>query len=176
MAHWLEAVGADSQARLGAGLPRGFYDQLRADVRAAYDERLFAVEGAAAAAARLHLRKAVASSSSDDHLKHVLDLTGLWDLFAPHVYSAHAVPRGKPAPDIYLYAASKLGCDPTRCLAIEDSANGVRAAVAAGMETWGFVGGGHLSSADAERLLAAGASRVVEHWTEAEELFLAWRT
>jgi sugar-phosphatase len=56
-----------------------------------------------------------------------------WQDFLPHYYSAESVPNGKPAPDVYLYAAEKINAAPEQCLAIEDSPNGARAAVAAGM-------------------------------------------
>ena len=72
--------------------------------------------------------------------------------------------EGKPAPDIFLYAAEQLNIAPSRCLVIEDSVNGVIAGLAAGMPVWGFVGGGHCFDGHAERLSAAGAERVVENF------------
>ncbi len=174
MQAWLSGIDADCRAATGRPAPAGFSDRLRARSREAYDQRLTAIDGASDAAQSLTLKKAVASSSSDEHLRHVLTLTGLWEVFDPHVYSAHAVPRAKPAPDIYLHAAAKLGCDPARCLAIEDSANGVMAARAAGMQAWGFIGGGHLTAAHGEGLLAAGAHDVLTDWGAARARFLQW--
>ena len=171
---WLAQIDADCRAKLGAPLPDGFYDDLVRRVRAAHETSLSVVAGAADAVPRLPAMKAVASSSSDEHLRLVLGRAGLWDLFAPHVYSAHACENAKPAPDVYLYAAARLSCDPGRCLAIEDSANGVRAAHAAGMQVWGFVGGGHLTLADGQRLLDAGANRIIADWAEAQMAFSAW--
>ena len=87
------------------------------------------------------------------------------------------VERGKPAPDLFLYAAEKMQTDPRRTLVIEDSASGVTAAKAAGMTTWGFVGGSHYKSRDGKAvLLGAGADRVFERmadfWPiESEELY-----
>ncbi len=104
---------------------------------------------------------AVASSSRAHFLDAKLKRMGLFDLAAPHVYSADLVAHGKPAPDIFLYAAEKLGLSPARCLVIEDSVNGVRAALAAGMTTWGFTGGGHCFEGYGETLAAAGADRVI---------------
>ena len=103
----------------------------------------------------------VASSSRAHFLQSKLERTGLYNLVAPHVYSADLVAHGKPAPDIFLYAAEKLGVDPGRCLVIEDSENGVKAGIAAGMRVWGFLGGGHIFDGHDMRLAAAGAERTV---------------
>ena len=78
------------------------------------------------------LRLAVASSSNRELIDAVLRRLELADLFAVTV-SSEEVARGKPAPDVYLEAARRLGVDPARCVAIEDSASGIRAAHAAGM-------------------------------------------
>ena len=86
-----------------------------------------------------------------------LGQTDLWARFAPHVYSVVEVARGKPAPDLFLHAAARLGIAPARCLVVEDSVAGVQAAVAAGMTAFGFCGGGHCGSGHAQRLEAAGA-------------------
>jgi HAD superfamily hydrolase (TIGR01509 family) len=75
---------------------------------------------------------AVASSANASLIELVLEQSGLRDSFAV-VVSAEEVPRGKPAPDVYLEAARRLGAEPSRCAAIEDSANGLRAAAAAHM-------------------------------------------
>jgi beta-phosphoglucomutase-like phosphatase (HAD superfamily) len=90
-----------------------------------------------------------------------LERTGLYDIAAPHVYSADLVNHGKPAPDIFLYTAGKIGVAPERCLVIEDSANGVKAALAAGMSVWGFLGGGHCYDGHDVHLSEAGAHDVV---------------
>ena len=96
--------------------------------------------------------------------------TGLWDLFAPHIYSADHVREAKPAPDIFLYAAKALRVDPENCLVIEDSIHGVAAALAAGMTVWGFLGGGHADEAMGVRLMSAGAARVARDWPQASIL------
>ena len=98
-------------------------------------------------------------------------MTGLWDRFAPHVYSAEHVTHSKPAPDLFLLAARELGVEPAQCLVIEDSVNGVNAAHAAGMRVWGFMGGGHMDEHSRKRLIAARAERIVENWKEAADLF-----
>jgi HAD superfamily hydrolase (TIGR01509 family) len=99
-----------------------------------YRERLPLIEGAREAVERLAARwpLAVASSSNRPLIDAVLQLSGLSELFRATV-SSEEVPRGKPAPDVYLEAAARLGVDPARCAAIEDSHSGIRSAKAAGM-------------------------------------------
>ena len=91
----------------------------------------------------------------------------------PHIYSAEQVPRGKPEPDLFLHAARAVGADPACCLVIEDSANGVKAARAAGMRVWGFLGGGHLKNATGDELLDAGAERNLKDWEHATPMLSA---
>jgi HAD superfamily hydrolase (TIGR01509 family) len=99
-----------------------------------YGERLPLVRGAVSAVARLAARwpLAVASSSNRELIDLALELSGLDRHFRATV-SSEEVERGKPAPDVYLEAARRLGVDPTRAAAIEDSGNGIRSAAAAGM-------------------------------------------
>jgi HAD superfamily hydrolase (TIGR01509 family) len=160
-----DAIESDHRTRNGAGLPDGFRAMCNARYVAAW-HRLAEVPGARAAVSRLSRPKAVASSSSTDALSRKLRKTDMWDLFAPHIYSADHVVRAKPAPDLFLHAAAALGVAPARCLALEDSANGVRAARAAGMSVWGFMGGGHMDEAAGARLLAAGAERLIRDWAD----------
>ena len=167
-----DALDADHRARFGRALPDGFRELCSTRYRAAWP-RLGEVPGARAAVAKVSHRKAVASSSSDDALARKLKLTDLWEPFAPHIYSADHVTHAKPAPDLFLYAADALNVAPGRCLVFEDSGNGVRAARAAGMTVWGFMGGGHMNDAVGQRLLAAGAERLVRDWNEASEALSA---
>jgi len=165
------ALDADCRDRTGRPLPEDDLRQARGPRWAACHHRLTEVEGCADAVAALTLPKAVASSSGAAFLRENLRRTGLLPAFDPHVYSADLVARAKPHPDIFLHAAQALVIAPDRCLAIEDSVNGVTAARAAGMTVWGFVGGGHMDEASAGRLVEAGAHRLVGHWREAAALF-----
>ena len=169
---FFDLLAEDCRAQTGRDLPEGFQERCYGDYRAAL-HRLKEVEGAMRAVSQVAHRKAVASSSTADALEEKLRRTDLWDHFAPHVYSTDLVPNGKPAPDIFLHAARMLDAAPARCLVFEDSVNGVRAARAAGMNVWGFSGGGHMDQASSERLLAAGAERVIEHWDHASALIAA---
>ena len=110
-------------------------DEVVRRMLARYETDLPVVPGAVDAVGRLAesgLRLAVASSSNRELIDAVLRRLELADLFAVTV-SSEEVARGKPAPDVYLEAARRLGVDPARCVAIEDSASGIRAAHAAGM-------------------------------------------
>ena len=162
------ALDEDCRQRLGHTLPAGFREACHARYRTALSEgELKIVPGAAAAIRRIGQRKAVASSSGTEGLKLKLTLTGLWDAFAPHVYSADVVRRGKPAPDLFLHVAETLDVAPEHCLVIEDSVNGICAARAAGMRVWGFLGGGHMGESRGDYLKQAGADRLLSDWSHA---------
>lgn len=88
----------------------------------------------------------VASSSQPERIALSLAVTGLWTRFEGRVFSATMVSRGKPAPDLFLFAARTLGYDPATCLVVEDSPAGIVAAKAAGMRVVAFTGGSHAVS------------------------------
>ncbi|MEO1043268.1 MAG: HAD family phosphatase [Pseudomonadota bacterium] len=123
--------------------------------------------------AYLGLKRAVASSSRQVYLDSKIERYGFSPLVGPHVYSAEHVAHGKPAPDIFLYAAERINAQPGVCVVIEDSPFGVEAGVAAGMQVWGFTGGSHCPEDHAECLLAAGAIRIhTSHTALQQELTL----
>ena len=157
----------ESVTRIGRPISDAIREDLATRLRQTMIARLTEVSGAGAAVASVTLPKAVASSSTREGLERKLRQVGLWDYFAPHVYSADHVTHAKPAPDLFLHAAAALGIAPADCLVIEDSVNGVLAARAAGMRCWGFLGGGHAHDGLAARLTEAGADRNVADWPEA---------
>jgi HAD superfamily hydrolase (TIGR01509 family) len=114
--------------------PEEISDEVVRRMEARYRERLPLIAGAREAVERLAERwpLGVASSSNRPLIDAVLELSGLGGFFAATV-SSEEVPRGKPAPDVYLEAAGQLGVDAERCAAIEDSHSGIRSAKAAGM-------------------------------------------
>ena len=173
-AAFCEALARDSLDLTGHPLPDDFLHRAHTRRWDACQERLTEVAGCAAAVAALTLPKAVASSSGAGFLREKLRLTGLVEAFDPHIYSADLVARAKPHPDVFLHAAGALGAAPDRCVAIEDSVNGVTSAQAAGMTVWAFAGGGHMDEASSARLMAAGAERLVADWREAAALFAAF--
>ncbi len=160
------AVFAHYQAR-GLAIPEQFSLALRAAVRAAFAAALRPIEGIGAVLDGLQIPYCVASSSDVERVSLSLSLTGLASYFDGRLYTAQMVERGKPAPDLFLYAADRMQVAPHRTLVIEDSVSGVEAARAAGMTVWGFVGGSHYQSRDGKTmLLAAGADRVFARMTD----------
>jgi HAD superfamily hydrolase (TIGR01509 family) len=140
---------ADLPATLAAATLRRIRDELRPTPHAAY------------ALTWLRGPKCVASSATLDRIRVSLETTGLVRFFEPNLFSANDVPRGKPAPDLFLHAAAQMEVDPADCIVVEDSPVGVAAAVAAGMTPIGFVGGSHVQSQLPAQLTAAGARAVI---------------
>ncbi|WP_136659342.1 HAD-IA family hydrolase [Nitratireductor sp. XY-223] len=157
---FLAELDRDHRARKDAPLPADFGTALREDSIARLRTELRIVDGIEAVIAGFVGPKAVATSSAPDTLEIKLEVTGLKRHFEPHIYHAAQVARGKPAPDLFLMAAQKLGAEPSGCLVIEDSVNGVKGGLAAGMTVWGFAGGGHADAGLAQRLREAGAHDV----------------
>lgn len=124
--------------RLGEPLPDGWAEELDAAVRAAFRRELRPVEGVAAALEAIDAPTCVASSGSQEKMRLTLGLTGLRERFAGRVFSAEEVERGKPAPDLFLHAAARMGVAPRRCVVVEDSPFGVAGATAAGMTALGY--------------------------------------
>jgi len=165
------AIDEEAKLRLGRPIAEAIRQSER--LRAVMVAELTEVPGAGEAVAGLTLPKAIASSGSMGGMERKLKRTGLWEHFAPHVYSADHVVHAKPAPDLFLHAAAALNVPPADCVVLEDSVNGVIGAKAAGMTVWGFLGGGHATDGLGERLLAAGAGRLVRDWPEAARLLRA---
>ena len=160
------AVEADHRDLHDLPLPDGFFEEMRADCIARYDAELTSFDGLEVFLDGYNGAVAVASSSSGPMLRRKLELTALHARFDPYIYSGDDVAQGKPAPDLFLHSASMLRQDPCDCLVIEDSVNGVRAAVAADMKVWGFTGGGHVDAGLEGRLREAGAAEVFSGYGE----------
>jgi HAD superfamily hydrolase (TIGR01509 family) len=147
---WGRALPASYGERVGAMMENGFRRSLRA------------IEGVTEVLDWLQLPVCVASSSAPEQIRGKLQLTGLLRHFSENLFSATMVARGKPAPDLFLYAARRLATVPERCLVIEDSPAGIDAAVAAGMSAIGFCGGSHCGLGHRARLLDHGAAFVID--------------
>lgn len=145
------------EAELGRSLPADFEAQMKQVALQRYTSDLDSIPNIEEAITAIELAKCVASSGTPEKIRHGLTCTGLYDLLAPHIFSATQVARGKPAPDLFLFAASRMKASAERCLVIEDSVAGVTGAVTAGMTVFGFCGGSHCRPGHSETLRAAGA-------------------
>ena len=143
------AVAQSIRDDFGIPLPADFEARYRARLLERFESELRPTQGIVKLLARLAVPACVATSSSPPRAARSLAIAGL-DGFLPHVFTASLVPRGKPAPDLFLHAAAAMGVPPERCLVIEDSRPGLLAARAAGMEAAYFTGGSHLREGRAE--------------------------
>jgi HAD superfamily hydrolase (TIGR01509 family) len=141
--------------RTGKRLPDDFDDVFHARVFAAFERELKPVPGIVAVLEKLAADGTpycVASSGSHERIRVGHRTTGLDRWFDDaRIFSSQDVGRGKPAPDLFLHAARRMGVEPARCVVVEDSPLGVQAAVAAGMDVLGFT-----AMTPAERLTGAG--------------------
>ncbi|MFJ4541908.1 HAD family hydrolase [Streptomyces tibetensis] len=155
--------------RTGQRLPEDFDDVFHARVFAAFEQELVAVAGASVVLEKLAadgVPYCVASSGSHERIRVGHRTTGLDRWFdEERIFSSQDVGRGKPAPDLFLYAAEKMGVAPQRCVVIEDSPLGVQAAIAAGMDVYGFT-----AMTPAEKL--SGAHRLFSGMEELADLLV----
>lgn len=124
--------------RLGRPVPKGWERELDAAVQEGFRRELQPVPGIVDALEKIELPTCVASSGSHEKMRLTLGLTGLLDRFAGRIFSVEEVERGKPAPDLFLHAASRMSTPPEQCIVVEDSPFGVAGAKAAGMAALGF--------------------------------------
>ena len=131
----------DLAAQHGITLPEGFFDRLEQAKLIAYRTGVELIPGAVHAVRRVSqaaVPMCVATSGTPGETKTKFATTPLADLFGGHVFTASMVTRGKPAPDLFLLAADRMGVAPTDCVVVEDSAAGVRGASEAGMRVLGY--------------------------------------
>ena len=156
----------ESKRVLGKEFDDALLKSMRESMYATFAERLTAIANVEDSLMAFGGPRAVASNSRHASLRANLDRTNLSELVYPHVYSAEDVSEGKPSPELYYYAAERLGVSPNNCLVIEDSLNGARAGLAAGMTVWGFLGGGHVWPELADLLNEAGVHDLVQNHAE----------
>lgn len=148
------------ETRFGRALPDRFFETMRPRAALALEHELRPMPGVDKLLAALPAARCVASNGHLERVRERLSVAGLLRLFDPHVFGATQVAYGKPASDLFLFAARQLGAPAAGCIVVEDSIAGVEAAIAAGMPVVGFCGGSHCLGDHADRLLAAGCSRV----------------
>jgi HAD superfamily hydrolase (TIGR01509 family) len=159
-------LAAAIEQEFGVTLPAGFIEGQRARIMEAFTTELRPIDGVPELLGALKLKRCVASNSHINRVRHALTMTGLMPHLEPHIYTPAMVARGKPAPDLFLYAAAQHGVRPERCLVIEDSLSGVVAALAAGMPIIGFVGGSHCRPGHADAMRDAGCIEVFTRMAE----------
>jgi HAD superfamily hydrolase (TIGR01509 family) len=166
---FLEAI----ERRIGGPLPPEFRERRKAQTARVLQEGLRAVVGAIEFVRSLppDLPRAVASSSTLRWIRTHLDHLGLADAFGGHLYSGREhVERGKPAPDLYFYAADQLGVDIHRCAIIEDSEVGATGALASGAMVIGLAAGSHCLDGHADMLRALGVEHIADSFDEVRRL------
>ncbi|MBL4813246.1 MAG: HAD-IA family hydrolase [Rhodobacteraceae bacterium] len=131
----------------GVALPDDTELRYRAALLKRFEAELKCTQGVKDVLARLNCKCCVATSSSPQRVARSLAIVGLTAQFGSNVFTASQVARGKPAPDLFLFAAKQMDVDPARALVIEDSAPGVTAAQRAQMKVLHFAGGAHLAGA-----------------------------
>lgn len=161
------------ERRIGQPLPPEFHERRKDQTIRALEEGVAAVVGAVDFVRDLppQLPRALASSSTTRWLRGHLDHLGLADAFGEHVYSGREhVQRGKPEPDLYLYAADQLGVDIERCVILEDSEVGVTGALASGATVIGLAAGRHCLDGHEEMLRSLGVEHVAHSFDEVRRL------
>lgn len=146
-------------------LPKNFIELCKEREFAALQQELQGVSGITELLEQITLPKCVASNSSHRHIQLVLKLTGLLHQFEGKIYSCYDVPRPKPFPDVYLYAAEQMNTNPEHCVVIEDSVPGVQAGCAAGMTVFGYAQHSYRTA-----LTAAGAKIVFNDMRQLSQL------
>ncbi len=138
-------VAGDIRINFGIDLPPSFEERYRQKLIEGFERDLRVVDGVEGVLAALSARFCVATSSSPTRIRRSLEVAKLAHWFGDRVFTASQVAHGKPAPDLFLFVAERMGVAPSRCLVIEDSLPGVEAALAANMQVLRFVGASHLT-------------------------------
>jgi HAD superfamily hydrolase (TIGR01509 family) len=158
------------ETELGRKLPDAYHSDLQDELFRAFEADLKEIRGIHDVLDVVTQRVCVASSGSHQRMRVSLGSTELYDRLAPNIFSASQVTNGKPAPDLFLFAAREMGVPPERCVVIEDSLAGIAGARAAGMTVFGFHGGSHCRDGYAETLRQAGADLLFADMHQLPEL------
>jgi len=174
---WAQAVGrktSETLALIGDTFGREIMPELSAEIwprmQAAFASELRPTPGVESFLEALQAPRCVASSSDLERIRYSLQVAGISRFFGRRLYSSQFVAKGKPAPDIFIYAAAEMGANVKAALVIEDSTAGVIAARAAGAKVIGFLGGGHVEAGHGELLREAGADAIAASWAEVANL------
>ena len=157
MAQCLEVI----EELLGREVPADFAQRYHVRTALALKSELKAVPGIELTLDEIRLPYCVASNGSHEKMQTTLGITGLLPKFQGQLFSVTQVARGKPFPDVFLYAAAKSGVAPSACAVIEDTPTGVTAGVAAGMTVYGYC-----AHTPARRLIEAGAYHTFDRMSD----------
>jgi HAD superfamily hydrolase (TIGR01509 family) len=158
------------ETELGRKLPEAYHVDLQDELFRAFEADLEAIRGIHDVLDVVTQFVCVASSGSHPRMRVSLGSTGLYERLAPNIFSSSQVTNGKPAPDLFLFAAKEMGVPPERCVVIEDSLAGIAGARAARMKVFGFYGGSHCGAGHAEILRQAGADLTFSDMHQLPEL------
>jgi HAD superfamily hydrolase (TIGR01509 family) len=150
--------------RWGKPIPPGFEANYEARVIEAFRTELKPMPGIVDALARIELPICVASGGTIHRVQLALEMTGLLPFFDGRIFSSRQVSRGKPFPDVFLFAAEQLRAEPTRCVVVEDSLYGVQAGIAAGMHVFAY------APDDNRSRLAVEGAKIFNDFRELPEL------
>ncbi|MFG3454140.1 HAD family hydrolase [Stutzerimonas stutzeri] len=150
------------EKRFDLKMPETFDADLRRQSEKVVAEEVQAIPGVREALCAIDLPLAVASNSRLHNVESSLRRAGLTERVAGHIFCAEMVASPKPAPDVYLLAAERMGVAPGHCLVIEDSPTGVLAARTAGMQVIGFTGASHIPAGHDQALRELGVSAVID--------------
>lgn len=169
------AIQETIEEELERELDKDFQDKLSEAFLELADTEMTAVPGVEEMLDMVEGPRCICSNSASDYLQRYLSDVGLYERFAPHIFSAGEVgnKESKPDPNVFQVAAQTFGVEPKACLVVEDSSSGVKAAVAAGMTAIGFVGADHTWPGHAEVLMQAGALTTVNRHADLAETIQA---
>lgn len=177
MANFMGLAGAEFidaiERWIGRPLPESFHPIRAEENLRVLREGLSEVAGASAFLRHLpdDLPRAITSSSSTEWIETHLVHLAIRDIFGPHIYSGREhVTRGKPEPDIYLYAAKQLGVPIEQCVILEDSPVGVQGALRSGADVIGLCAGAHCGIGHAARLRAMGVKKIAHDFDQVASL------
>ncbi|TPE48329.1 HAD family hydrolase [Amaricoccus solimangrovi] len=171
----LASIGQMLVEDFGVALDALALDEMRQRLYAKFRAELTPIPHVPEVVSRLANPFCVASSSQPERVELALRLTGLWDHFEGKLFSATMVAHGKPAPDLFLLAAGRMGYAPGNSLVVEDSAAGIRAAQAAHMRVAAFTGGGHARNKQHEaRLRVLEPDWIIDDMRDLPTLLRRW--
>lgn len=147
-------------------LPADYLDVVDKRIQRVYEQELSAISGIHEVLNEIKIPKCVASNSDLESIVRKLAFTRLLPHFPKSIFSSQMVRQGKPAPDLFLYAAKTMQWQPQDCVVIEDSVAGVQAALAAGMQVLGFTGGQHIQPGHTDILKGLGTTTVFSDMRE----------